>query len=216
MKKKMSLLCLAAVLVMTAAIGGTFAGFNTKTDEQATARITTKSFSIKINDTTLIDEDVPLGNTIDTVGDKDVVVMPGAKIPFSKTIENDADYDLYARVTIYKYWDNRDLDSSKIGLVLNESDANWMKWYEDDEQVILYYARPLKAKAADGTTDSSQPMLTGVEVSKDIDNKYVDANIMLEFEVDAVQCLAAEDAMISEWGVYPEFDGDGNIISIAE
>lgn len=215
MKKRMLLLCLAAVLTATAVIGGTFAGMSTQTDKQATARITTKGFSIKLNDTTLAEEAVPLSNTIETVGAKGDM-MPGSSVPFSKVLENDADYDLYARVTIYKHWDNRDLDASKISWTLNETDANWLKWYEDEEQVILYYCRPLKAKAADGSTDCSTEMLSAVQVSADMTNEYANAQVVLEFEVDAVQTLSAKEAMISEWGVYPTFDESGNITSIAE
>lgn len=214
MKKRMIILCLAALLVGTAVIGGTFAGFNTETEQQATAQITTKSLSISLLDTTIEDMTTPLAADIETIGDEDAL-MPGDVIPVSRSIQNDADYDLYTRATIYKRWDKDALDASKINLVLGKEE-DWIVWYQDDEQVILYYRSPLKGIAENGATDVTSEMISAVSVSSDIGNDYTNAKIILEFEVDAVQMLAADAAIPAEWGVYPTFDEEGRIVEVAE
>ncbi|MBQ8821093.1 MAG: hypothetical protein IJZ82_00445 [Lachnospiraceae bacterium] len=214
MKKRMMILCLAVLLVGTTVIGGTFAGFNTETEQQATAQITTKSLSVNLIDTTIEDMQTPLAGSIETIGEEDAI-MPGDVIPVSRSIQNDAEYDLYTRATIYKRWDKDALDASKIQLVLgNEED--WIVWHQDDEQVILYYRNPLKGISENGATDVTSEMISAVSVSGDIDNQYTGANIILEFEVDAVQMLAADAAIPAEWGVYPTFDEEGRLKSVSE
>ena len=207
-------MCLAAMLVGTAVIGGTFAGFNTETEQQATAQITTKSLSINLIDTTMEDMDIPLADSIETIGD-DERLMPGDSVAMSRSIVNDADYDLYTRATIYKRWDNSELDASKIQLTLG-SEEDWIIWHQDAEQVILYYRNPLRGMRADGAVDMTSEMISAVTVGADINNDYADASIIIEFEVDAVQQLAADAAIPAEWGVYPTFDEEGRIVSISE
>lgn len=214
MKKRMMLLGLAVLLVGTVVIGGTFAGFNTETTQQATAQITTKSLSIKLLDTTIEERDTPLAGSLVTLKDEDGV-MPGDVLPVSRCIENDADYDLYTRATIYKRWNQENLDASKIQLVLG-SEEEWIVWHEDAEQVILYCRRPLHGITESGATDVTGELLSAVQISSDIDNSYAGADIILEFEIDAVQKLAADAAIPAEWGVYPTFDEDGYIVKIAE
>lgn len=214
MKKRILFLCLAILLVGTAVIGGTFAGFNTETQQQATAQITTKNLSIKLLDTTIEEEEVPLASELVTLKE-DSGVMPGDTIAISRRIENDADYDLYTRVTIYKRWSKENLDASKIQLMLGNAE-DWMVWYQDDEQTIMYYRRPLSAVAENGATDVTSEIISAVQVSADIGNDYAKEDIILEFEVDAVQKLAAEAAFAAEWGVYPIFDEEGYLVKVAE
>ncbi len=214
MKKRMIILCLAALLVGTAVIGGTFAGFNTETEQQAMAQITTKSLSIKLLDTTIEEDEVPLASEVVTLANKDAL-MPGDTLAVSRSIANDADYDLYTRATIYKRWDDDSLDASKIQLILG-SEEDWIVWYQDDEQIIMYYRQPLSGVGENGTTDVTSEMISAVQVGTDIDNAYANADIILEFEIDAVQKLAADAAIPAEWGVYPTFDEEGRIVKVAE
>ena len=214
MKKRVMLLCLAVLLVGTAVIGGTLAGFHTETGQQATAQITTKSLSIKLLDTTIEEQDTPLADSLVTLKDENGV-MPGDVIAVSRCIENDADYDLYTRATIYKRWNRNELDASKIQLVPG-SEEEWILWYEDDEQAILYCRRPLHGIGENGATDVTGELISAVQISSDIDNSYANADIILEFEIDAVQKLGADAAIPAEWGVYPTFDEDGYIVKIAE
>lgn len=48
MKRKLILMCMAGVLVMTAVIGGTLAGFNTAAEHKSTADITVGALGIEL------------------------------------------------------------------------------------------------------------------------------------------------------------------------
>lgn len=233
MKKKVILMCIAGALALTAAIGSTLAGFYTEPAEAAVIQISTRSLGIDIQDA-----EAPLSAAVYEEKLKDTA-LPGEKITFSRNVCNNTrnGYELYTRVTICKRWEksgNDELDASKIhlcmdneqfslkGVELTEENretiekAGWLLWYQDDEQVILYYKYPLKA-AGEGTGgEETTDFISAVSIDGSVDNRYAEAAIELEFRVDAVQAVAAEAAMISEWGVYPEFSGDGTILSIAE
>lgn len=212
MKKKIVLMSIAAVLTMTAIIGGTLAGFNTQS-RQGKTDITTKALGI------------------DLVGDSIAVeaYMPGAEVSVPYYVVNDVEdgYDLYTRVTIYKHWDDFTLDADKISLYVKGTDGkaveltadenggsvqvnNWFIQYADDEQIILYYARPL------ASGEATEHVLDSLVVDAKIDNTYANQKVILEIQADAVQKIAAESSIPSEWGVYPSFDENGNIVSIAE
>ena len=57
--------------------------------------------------------------------------------------------------------------------------------------------------------------MDSLQIAADLDNSYTDLGIGLDVEVDAVQAFAAQDAMLSEWGVWAEIDG-GHIVSVEE
>lgn len=221
MKKKIVLMSIAAVLAMTAIIGGTLAGFNTQS-EQGKTDITTKSLGIELTN-----------NNGEIEGENSVSgkYMPGSvtEIPFSVTNNVEEGYDLYTRVTIYKSWKDRtDLDASVIHLYAKDASGNpvelmpdaetgetvmindWFIQYADDEQIILYYAKPMVAG------DVTANVVDTLMIDASIDNTYADQEIVVEVVADAVQRIAAESSMPSEWGVYPTFDENGNIVSIAE
>lgn len=226
MKKKIILMSVAAVLAMTAIIGGTLAGFNTQS-EQGKTDITTKSLGIDLTDVT--------GGSFN-LDDQTLTAtakMPGSEVAMSYAITNNVaeGYSLYARVTVYKYWEdiqNADLEADKITLYVKDADGNnvelaqdeatdgmtrvndWFIQYADDEQIILYYAKPLAAGESTGN------VMDSLVIDQKVGNAYTNQNIVVEIEADAVQQIAAESAMPSEWGVYPSFDENGNIVSIAE
>lgn len=215
MKKKVILLCVAALLVGTSVIGGTLAGFSTEAKQSGVSEITTNNFSIEIKEV----QGQPAGSEEAQLTENGAA--PGGSMTFSRYIENTAEYDLYARVTIYKRWDKDGLDGNYIKLYQGDKelskdnaaafdDTNWIIWYQDAEQVVLYYRKPLTKG------ETTEEALTSLTIDKAINNDYADAQVTLEFEVDAVQKIAAEAAMASEWGVYPTFDEAGNIVSISE
>lgn len=208
--KKLLLLCLTLASVSTAMIGGTLAGFSTQTEQEGVTQITTKSLSIGIKEEK--QEIYIEGNA-----------KPGDTIYLPRNIINSEEngYDCYTRVTIYKRWNRDGLDSGKIHLYLGDSEltvenkeeigsSNWILWHQDEEQVVMYYRKPLATKEA------SSEVLSALLIDADIDNSYADAQMILEFEVDAVQKIAAKDAMVAEWGVYPTFDANGYLVSISE
>ncbi len=212
MKKKVMLMCIAGILACTAVIGGTLAGFHTEARQQGVAQITTKSLSIELQEKVSAEEAASAENA-----------GPGDEIALVRNIVNDAEdgYELYTRVTIYKSWNRDDLDSSKLRLyrdgveLVTENaeavnDSDWILWYADDEQVVMYYRKPL------AVGECTSDILSSVQIDVDINNQYVNSKFAVEFEVDAVQKIAADQAIISEWGVYPVFDENGNITSISE
>lgn len=203
----------AGAMMLTLIIGGTMAGF-TAQSEDGTADITTKQLGI-----TLVDGKVPMAGAAEEVQ----IAMPGDEIPVPYRVTNDVPdgYDLYTRVTIYKYWEDRSLDAKNIQLYAGSGDAkteltagtkvgDWIVWYQDEEQVIAYYTRPLASGESTGN------ILDTLSVSSDITNEYTGQTVKLEIEADAVQKAVAESSIPAEWGVYPTFDSNGTITAIAE
>jgi len=218
MKKKLILMCVAGALAMTAIIGGTLAGFNTSTESKGVTNITVKALGIEMMGTNVED-----ANTEEVSGVKGT---PGADMTLQQSVKNDVEggYTLYTRVTIDKKWDDASLEASKIRLYVGTGENkvelvpnadgkpinDWIVWYADAEQVIMYYTKPLAA----GMT--STDFINSVSFEADMDNTYADANASITFSADAVQEIAAADAMPSEWGVYPTFGENGVITSIEE
>lgn len=215
MKKKLILMCVAGALVMTAIIGGTLAGFNTSTESKGVTNITVKALGIDMMGTNIAEantEDVSLGNG-----------TPGGEMTLQQSVQNNVEdgYTLYTRVTIDKKWDNSELDASKIRLFVGSENSkvellagtvvnDWIVWYADAEQVILYYTKPL------AKNEASTNFIDSVSFEADMDNTYADAKASITFSADAVQEIAAADAIPSEWGVYPVFGDNGIITSIEE
>lgn len=216
MKRKLILMCAAGVLVMTAIIGGTLAGFNAATDQKGVTDITVKALGIELMGT-------GSGNVQDVTVGKG---LPGSEIEIDHSVRNEVEggYTLYTRVTIDKKWTGEkapELDAAKIHLyagsgedkveLLEGTTVNgWIVWYADDEQVIMYYTKPLEEGAV------SQELVNIVGFDTDMDNAYTDAEVSLSFRADAVQTIAADASIPSEWGVYPTIAEDGTITSIEE
>lgn len=215
MKKKLILMCVAGVLVMTAIIGGTLAGFNTSTEQKGVSNITVKDLGISLDGS-----NKEIGDSLET---ETVIAAPGGEQTLQHNVLNDVaeGYTLYTRVTINKKWSDPNLDASKIHMYAGSGEAkaelkegitvnNWIVWYEDAEQVIMYYTMPLAAG------EESANLIDSVSFEADMNNAYADAEALISFDVDAVQEIAAEDSIPAEWGVYPTFDADGKITSIEE
>lgn len=212
-KKKLILMCIASVFVVTAMVGGTLAGFNTSTQTKGVTNISVKALGIEM-----------LGTG--DANSKEVIIekgTPGSEVPLQQSVQNNIKegYTLYTRVTIDKKWDNSKLDSSKIRLYVGSGENkqelvagktinDWIVWYSDAEQVVMYYTKPLLAN------EQSTDFINSISFETDMNNDYAGANASLAFTADAVQEIAVADAMPSEWGVYPEFDKNGVISKIEE
>ncbi len=206
MKKKYILMGVAATLLVTAIAGGSLAYFQAD-GENVQQQINTKSLSIDLigsgNENTK--QSVLVANT-----------MPGEQIEKNVRVENTADTPLYTRVTIRKYWgdfsnDNLtkdfDKDTSKILIPTLEN------WYistgeGDDETLVMYYQDPIQP-------GESVDVMYSLEVSPELNNTYANLGIGLDVEAEAVQAFAAQDAILSEWGVWAEIDGD-HIVYVEE
>ena len=142
--------------------------------------------------------------------------MPGEQIEKNVKVENTADTPLYTRVTIRKYWGDFsnnnltkvfDKDTSKILIPTLEN------WYistgeGDDETLVMYYQDPIQP-------GESVDVMYSLEVSPELNNTYANLGIGLDVEAEAVQAFAAQDAILSEWGVWAEIDGD-HIVYVEE
>ncbi len=68
--------------------------------------------------------------------------------------------------------------------------------------------------------DTTNPFMNSIELSDKIGNEYAGKDIELQVTADGVQYLGSretdEDAMLSEWGVYPVIDEKGWIARIEE
>lgn len=214
MKRKLILMCVAGALVMTAIIGGTLAGFNTSTGSKGVTNITVKALGIELMGTGMD------ANTQELSIGKGV---PGGEVDLVHSVTNNVDggYTLYTRVTIDKKWEDESLEPSRIRLYAGTGENKtellagtvvngWIVWYADDEQVIMYYTKPL----AQG--ESTANLIDAVSFDEAMDNTYTDQSASISFSADAVQQIAAEDSIPSEWGVYPVIAADGTITSIEE
>lgn len=209
MKKKLALMGIAGVLVLTAIVGGSLAAINAQSDTGESV-ISTKALGIGI-----YEEGTEAAKTVVTAEK----IMPGDTVDRPMCVENDVEggYDLYVRVTINKSWGDYDgstfekdfeADTSAIGIYRESSD--WIMAYEDEEQLVLYYTRPLAAG------ESSSNFMDALVISEELGNRYANKAAQLEVEADAVQKFAGEDAVASAWGVTVTLDAEGNITSVTE
>lgn len=209
MKKKYILMGVAAALITTTIIGGSLAAIQVN-GEDVRQDINTRSLSIELTGSGTAEGNLYLENA-----------MPGGVIEKDIKIENTADTPLYARVTIRKYWGDYGLgsieltkdyskDTDKISLEVNG------EWLEDKnasdggETSVYYYRKPIEP----GTEPVD--ILKSLKLDADLDNSYADKGIGLEVEAEAVQTYAAQDAMLSEWGIWADIDENGTIINIEE
>ena len=224
MRKKYLLMVIAGALVLATMIGGTLAALNVKSEEAATADISIKSVGV-----TIYDEQTPLGTLTE---EKTTEIVPGTDVAMARKVVNSVSdgYDVYVKVVIYTIWevDGEQLypetgaadllyvESGEKGRQdlaaagMNEKVNGWIVQYADDEQIVMYYSRPVKPDAA--TSD----FISGIKFTEAIGNEYANASYHMEYQVTAVQANNAADAIAAELGVFPVFDEDGNIIAISE
>ena len=219
MTKKIILMVIAGVLVLTTMIGGTLAAFQANSS-QGISNITTKDLDIFISDK---------GNTEETIDSKnyksDVYkAMPGSKMDENLTIAfaSSQNYDSYVRAIVYKAWGKTDADSvfqksfdHSLDIqsikIIPEKEEDWIIVNEDDETVVMYHKKPLSMEGIKETTK----FIDEIAISMNLDNQYADKSFVIEASVDAVQAIGGSDAIKSAWGVTASLDGEGNITAVA-
>ncbi|NLU25355.1 MAG: hypothetical protein GXW99_11750 [Clostridiales bacterium] len=207
-RKKYLALALAVTVVLAAAIGMTLA-YTQYSGTPVNTQISTQSLSISLNSA-----EVPQTKTLTYDS-----LVPGAQLNQNFTVTNSANTALYTRVTIDKSWGSQNgaasyqkdfkADGKLITVDADKLDG-WIVAYEDSEQMVLYYSRPLAAG------ESTTSVLGGIGVSSDVDNQYADKNVELSVTAEAVQSFDAKTAMRSAWGVTASFAGDGTLTGVAE
>lgn len=212
----------AAALVVTTIISGTLAATTYKsTAGDTTASVSTNSLSLALTGT----QEVTTMQEVRTIA---ADILPGQTVSEESAITNDGDYPFFARVTIYKSWDEADANENNSGefgaagiLASNSSTlsgnkievtpgTDWVKYYEQgDEQITLYY----KTAVQPGSSTSS--FIDTISIASSVGNEYANQRINLDIKVDAVQADAGQDAIAAVWGVFPTIEGD-TITQISE
>lgn len=219
MKKKYLILVLAVAAVAAAGAGTSLA---LHTDESARLVNTISEKTLGVTEKSKIQDEIK--------------VNPGSAIDLNYSVFNDGgsdntngSYDIYAKVFVYYGFENVqtdkdspvqlniDVDGEPIRLdkyIYSYDDqyraGDWIVTYFDDEQIVLYYTKPL----AYGETSSE--FLSSMKFDKDMGNEFSGQSFLIESSVDAVQTNCGKSAIAAEWGVYPDFDGNGNITYISE
>lgn len=142
--------------------------------------------------------------------------QPGRIYKEVLTVSNTGEIDQYVRVTIYKYWTEKDGVTKQAGLSPDMirlhllTDQGWLvdTASSTKERTVLYYQNVLGAGDTVELSDTlqidpavavavSQTTTGGTTVT---DYLYDGAQFWIRAEVDAVQTHNAEDAIWSAWG----------------
>ena len=196
----------AACLLGMTAVGSTMAAFVTKTSEHAVADISVKNVKVTAAGTK---------EGAFTVG-KEGGVTPGDTIYCPLWVENSGSgYDIYVKVDLYKTWNKEGLDAASGMIDREKEDENWLLWYEDEEQLTLYYRYPLAATKKNNANRTTN-FMEGLLFPPEMNNAYADASMNIEYKITAVQANNGEAAIAAEWGVFPVFDANGVLFSVYE
>jgi hypothetical protein len=232
MKKKYMLMGAAAVVVVSTVIGGTLAALNTNTENGAGAAetgISLKNIGVAFADAgdegSEITDHMPGGTWTNT------------QSSVINSVENG--YTIYAKVVIDRYWSREEdgieeyldlasenmakayigetypgADTQLLSLAETQEEQyivnDWLVGYADDEQIVMYYTKPL----AEG--EQSSDFLSGIYFVPEMDNRYTDTTYHVDITVTAVQADNGSDAIAAELGVFPSFDEQGNMIAVSE
>lgn len=208
MKKRLRLMAIAIVFLVVSVIGGSIAYFRTESD--ARNKITTGNLGVELR----------YNNE-----NKDGIIakgaLPGSTYDYPVSAYNSGDFDSYVRMTFTKYWEdqrtgkkNFEADASKIelgGLDMND-------WIIDDsdenhEVVYCYYKKPVASKT---TTENVIDSIKVGQLNNKDQDLYSQLQIRLDVEVDAIQKVAAQDAILAEWGLDVIMNEDGIITQVEE
>lgn len=205
MKKKI-LVITAALLIVTAAIGGATAYYRSET--QADTGLGAGNLEIGLfennGEAYKPKEGVPMGGT----------VMPGAVLNYPVYAENTAAHDLYTRITVRKFWEDTEgnkrteLNANYINLIL-DNPGDWIidkSDSENGEEITLYHRKPLKAGEKTGDIIKNIEI---ANISSSEQNDYAGLRARVFLDADAVQKTAGQDAILSEWGLDVAIDENG-------
>ncbi|MCF0185831.1 MAG: hypothetical protein HUJ98_05015 [Bacteroidaceae bacterium] len=217
---KYMFMAVAAVMVGGVALGSSLAALN----EESPA--TTAEISIK-------DVGVSFG-TIECYAETDAekpVIYPGYELPMNVYVSNSLTekegYDIYVKLDIYKQWagglsnlkfQNRE-EIPMVSVLLNAEDlstvpegydvGDWLVADVTDEKVTLICKQPIEP-------GKGVPAIDGIVFSTAIDNEYAGKDFTLSYQATAVQAIAGQDAIASEFGYFVVMDENGAISGVSE
>ena len=207
----------AAVLLAAAAvfsIGGSMAYFRAETEA-----------SDKVNAGNLGIELVNLTSETDVEQNADGIYfksgMPGDTREKQVYVKNVKDYDLYLRVVVTKFWEDKDgikdgLANAEFIELVTKNKENWIILDNDEnhEVVEFYYKKPLKpGERTDNVLDEFK---VSDLINSNEDRPYFEMTTNIQVHADAVQAIGAKNAILAEWGLDVRMDADGTITEIRE
>lgn len=205
-KRKVGLLGLAIVVIVAIGIiGTTLAEPITRTHNKVSAG------SLEMD--LMVDGSVAEETTVEDA------IAPGEKIDKTVEVRNTGNQDMYIQVAVNKSWrtaegePDTEADLDEIKLMLNEN-SGWklLEEFSDSEVTYFYYETPVKAGE---TTSSLMNSYSVLEENKEKNsNAYAGKQVILDFDVDAVQAVGGADAILAEWGLEADLSEDGTIISL--
>lgn len=223
MKKRFLLMGAAVVLLAAAAAGGSLAAGQASGNAPVTAPLQAPNLTIAFNSDS--------GDTEEVDAVFDGVVMPGdteVAVTDNYSVKNTGSVDSYIRVTVRKYWADKEtgekleeLDASKITLNPNPSDwleveslASLFNVEGSGETQVFYCTTPVDAGEA------TAALLESFDVASSLSNEYADKAIVLEAVAEGVQFAGADYNEVNaaginaSWGVKVDLDENGNIASV--
>lgn len=202
-KDRVVKICLAVMFIAAVAVGGSIAFFRTEKDAKSPISSTNLGIEIMENNQAVQDGEFVLNN-----------LTPGATIDKKLYVENVKDSSSYIRVTLTKFWQDEngkklpEKDAKEI-IVNVFDDENWIidnkSDQENGEVIYLYYRLPI---ASQEETTNFLDSIQISETGKTLDNSYAGLSAVVDVEVDAIQQYAAQEAILAEWGLDVEFNGD--------
>ena len=165
----------------------------------------------------------------------------GVRYPETLSVKNSGQIDEYVRVTIYKYWldkngkKNTDMDSDLISMKLLTGDNNWIEdeAYTTKERTVLYYTKILKGSQSAGNGETTPNFASEMMLDPNIKNYVAQSKVSydeetgytvltteyvydgcqfcIDVQVDAIQTHNAEDAAMSAWGRKIKIADDGTL-----
>lgn len=200
-KDRVVKICLAVMFIAAVAVGGSIAFFRTEKDANSPISSTNLGIEIMEENKSLHDNEIVLDD-----------LMPGSKINRKLYVKNVKESSSYVKVTLTKYW--QDEEGNKLPnknaneIIVNFSDEDdWIFGDKDPngEVITMYYRLPITTET---TTSNFIDSIQVSETGKSLDNSYAGLSIVIDVEVDAIQQYAAKEAILAEWGLDVEFNGD--------
>lgn len=209
MKRKLTIAMLA-ILLVSLVYQGTMAVMQEVTNVDAKMNAATLGITIVQNDD--ISKEASEHITFENA-------LPGSVLKQNLKVHNSQDKDVYIRVTMSKYWtdaNNEKLVNADAKLI--ELLAEWNDWIviddganSNNEMMYFYYKKPLLP------SQTTPAFIDSIRCSSDLKNdEYADYQMKVDIEVDAIQTVGAQDAILSEWGMNVDFDENGSILAIEE
>lgn len=163
------------------------------------------------------------------LGEKEAF-QPGRIYDERLSVSNSGEIDQYVRVTVYKYWTDKDGNTKQVDLspdlirlhLLTDSEGS--PWLVDTEastkeRTVLYYKNVLEPGASVDFSDSLQidPAVVSMVTTENTDGAltvsyaYDGVQFWVRAEADAVQTHNGEDAIWSAWGRRLTVEEDGTL-----